>query len=536
MTKRLLIADTTLRDGAQTVGAHFSPDAKLKVAEQLVRLGVDCIEIGTPVAAPGELETAARAGELLKDAPVLLAAFARAREGDIDLAFEGVGRHPHSMLNLLTSVSDIHIESKFKSDRGRMLEVFAKMVRYGAGRGFHKLLVYLEDGTRTDFSYLAELVSAFVEAGADIVSIPDTVGYVNSPRKYAEIFARLLAEVPAARRVLLSAHTHNDKGLAVANALAAIEAGAGMVECTVNGLGERAGNASLGALLLCLHGSPGGAFSASDYGVETGVCLKEYARTAVLVGELSGLGVNYNEPLVGSAVVTTTAGIHQDGMLKDRRTYLCYDPESFGVEAGHRLITFNVQSGLKGITKVLADLGIGVEKAVAERIYEQVILLAQQKTPSTEDIRAIAMDVIEDGEHIIELSICKAESGVLPSSAEVVLRRRDTGETLRGIGYGDGPFSAFMDVTCALLGLDAQILDYHDVVVGQGRDSQMQAFVRCAIAGVTYQGRGVSTDIVQAGCRAFMKCVNRHLQQKIGPTHAPISGPPAAKLPLSPAR
>lgn len=511
--RKIKIADTTLRDGAQTIGVHFTVESKLQIASQLAKLGVDVIEIGCPVGSPQELEVAKKAAEQLKNEKLSLAAFARAKERDIDAAWEGVGRHPKPLLALLTSVSDIHLEKKFNSGRKEMLEKFSEMIRYGKKVGFKDILVYLEDGTRTDYPYIKELVSAFVQAGAKTVSIPDTVGFVNSPEKYGEIFSSLIRDLDL-KNITLSAHTHNDKGLAVANALAALRGGAGQIECTVNGLGERAGNASLGAVLLNLYSQDAGKWSSVDYGVKTGVNLKEYAATARMVGELGGLGVAGNEPVVGSSVYTTAAGIHQDGILKDRATYFCFDPTIFGVDSSEKLITFNMQSGLKGIIKVLKDMGIECERKTAEKIYEQVILLAQQKTPSPEDIRVIALDIMEESDAIIDLKICKATTGIVPCSAEVVLERVADKSTLRGIGYGDGPFSAFMDITCDLLGLQAKIKDYHDIVVGEGRQAQMQCFVACEIEGKVYRGRGVSTDIVTAGCRAFMKCVNSYFREQ----------------------
>ncbi|MBF0246234.1 MAG: hypothetical protein HQL31_13370 [Planctomycetes bacterium] len=424
-----------------------------------------------------------------------------------------MGRHPHAQLNLLTRVSDIHIESKFSSNRDKILDIFCDKIKFGRSVGFKKILVYLEDGTRTDLSYLKELVLAFTGSGAKIISIPDTVGFVNDPEKYGEIFSRLLGELSLPEKTVLSAHTHNDKGLAVANALAAVRHGAGMVECTVNGLGERAGNASMGAILMSLHPDDPGCWASTDYGVSTSLRLEEYGRTAVLVGELGGMGLHPNEPLVGESVFTTAAGIHQDGVMKNQNTYICLRPERFGVDVSNRLITFNVQSGVKGIMKTLSDMGLVVDKDQAQKVYDQVILLAQQKTPSKEDLRVIAMEVLESHDSIVELKVCKSQSGVFPCSSEVVLRLTSENRVLRGIGYGDGPFAAFMDIVCELLHLNANILDYHDIVVGQGREAQMQCFIRCTIGSGTYNGRGVSTDLVQAGCRAFMKCVNDHLQE-----------------------
>ena len=512
--RRLYIADTTLRDGAQTIGCHFTLEGKLQVAEQLIRLGVDVIEVGTPIASPQELETAQAAARQFYNEKVTLSAFARAKEIDIEHAFEGIGSHPQAMLALLTSVSDIHIDSKFKKTREEMLPAFVKQIHYAKKVGFKKIMVYLEDGTRTDFDYVKALVSAFVEAGANIISIPDTVGFVNDPQQYGKIFSRLLKELTLPEGVLLSAHTHNDKGLAVANALAAIQHGAQQVECTINGLGERAGNASLGALLLNLYTEEAGRWSSTDYGVSTQIDLKEYARTAKMVGDLSSMGVNYNEPLMGSAVCTTAAGIHQDGVLKNKKTYFCYQPETFGINMENRYLSFNMLSGMKGIVAALTDMGFKLDQTLQEKIYEQVIILAQQKAPSVEDIRAIALDVVSEKNPLVKLRVCKVSSGVSPCTAEVVLLKVKSGESLRGIGYGDGPFAAFMDIACELLHIDAKVLNYHDTVVGEGRESQMQAYVSIEIEGKAYLGRGVSTDIVLAGCRAFMKSVNEYLRNQ----------------------
>lgn len=512
--RRILIADTTLRDGAQTIGIHFAVDSKLQIAQQLVRLGVDVIEIGTPIASENELKTAQEASQLLKNDPVTLAAFARAKDIDIDMAWKGVKDHPKAMLALLTSVSDIHLSSKFKKGRLEMLKIFSQKIEYARSVGFKKVMVYLEDGTRADFEYVRSLVEAFIDAGAATISIPDTVGFVNAPEKYGEIYSKLREEIKIPKGVLLSSHTHNDKGLGVANALAALSHGADQVECTINGVGERAGNASLGALLLNLYGPDSGQWASKDYALQTGIKLKEYARTATMVADLGGLGINYNEPLMGHAVYTTAAGIHQDGIIKNKGTYFCLEPEAFGLSTKDKLLSFNMLSGLKGIVKALDGLGLHYEKGINEKIYEQVILLAQQKAPSIDDIKAIALDVSEEKASIIELEICKVSSGVIPCTAEVVLKNTEEEKTYRGIGYGDGPFAAFMDIACELLNLKARVLNYHDTVVGMGRDSQMQCYIECSIEDEAYHGRGVSTDIVQAGCKAFMKCVNAYLAEK----------------------
>ena len=510
--RRVYIADTTLRDGAQTIGAHFTVESKIQVILQLIKLGVDVIEIGTPIASPQELETAKLAAETFKNEDVILSVFARAKKIDIDHAWEGIGAYPKGMLALLTSVSDIHLDAKFQKTREEMLEYFCEQIRYAKEIGFKRILVYLEDGTRTDFEYVQTLVSSFAEAGGDIISIPDTVGFVNDPVAYGRLFSQLKESLDLPAHVQLSAHTHNDKSLAVANALAAIQHGADQIECTINGLGERAGNASLGAMLLNLYADESGNWSSTDYGVETNINVSEYARTATLVGDLGGMGINYNEPLMGSAVCTTAAGIHQDGVLKNKHTYFCYDPERFGISMENKLLTFNMLSGMKGIISVLNDMGLDLDKETQGKIYEQTILLAQQKSPSIEDIRAIALDVVQGGKPIIELKVCKVSSGVTPCTAEVVMKHADAEETMRGMGYGDGPFAAFMDITCDILKLDAKILNYHDTVVGEGRESQMQCYIECEIAGRPYNGRGVSTDIVLAGCRAFMKCANAYLK------------------------
>lgn len=514
--KRVLIADTTLRDGAQTIGVQFTPEAKMRVIEHLISLGIDIIEVGTPIASPQEFDVAKTAAEKFADAPVILSAFARAKEIDIQHAWDAIGSHPNGMLAMLTSVSDVHIESKFKSDRATMLEYFKKMVLYAKEVGFKKILIYLEDGTRAEPSYVIELVRTFVELDCDIISIPDTVGFVNSPKKYGEIYSTLYKEIDIPEKTVLSSHTHNDKGLAVANALAAIEGGAKMVEGTINGIGERAGNASLGAILLNLYSDDAGNWASEDYQIETNINLAQYAKTAQLVGDLCGIGINSNEPLVGKSVCTTAAGIHQDGVIKNKKTYFCFEPEKFGVSTENKLLSFNMLSGLKGIIQALDEMGLSFEKEQYEKIYEQVILLAQQKEPSRDDIKAIALDISEDKDLHVELLYCRASSGIVPCSAEVVLKKTGEDQRLRGIGFGDGPFAAFIDICSDLLEIDVVIQNYHDSVVGKGRESQMQTYIECTIMGETYNGRGVSTDIVQAGCRAFMKCVNRYFRMKEG--------------------
>jgi len=372
------IFDTTLRDGEQSPGFSMNVEEKLRLAGQLEELGVDVIEAGFPIASPGGLEAVRAVSRRTQRCRV--AALARAKQGDVDAALRALEPATRPRLHVFLATSDLHLHYKLRMSRAEALEAIAGMVRYGRER-CPEVEFSAEDASRTDVEFLCDAMAAAAEAGATILNIPDTTGY-SVPEEYGELFRRVRARVGRPEEIILSAHCHNDLGLAVANSLAAVRAGARQVECTVNGIGERAGNASLEEIVVAL------AVRQASFGARTSVCLEKIYPTSRLLSEITGVAVPPNKAVVGANAFAHEAGIHQDGVIKNPLTYEIIPPQAVGVPA--RRLVLGKHSGRNALRLRLQELGFTVSDQELADCYRQVMTLADEaKQVKDRDLLAV---------------------------------------------------------------------------------------------------------------------------------------------------
>src|SRR6516162_7697081 len=377
------IFDTTLRDGEQSPGFSMNTEEKIRMARQLAKLGVDIIEAGFPISSRGDLEAVQNVAREVRDVPI--AALARAKKLDVDAAIEALLPAASSRLHVFLATSDLHLQVKLHMTREQALEAITTMVRYGR-QHVAEVEFSAEDAGRTDIDYLCQVCKAAVDAGATILNLPDTVGYAV-PEEYAAMFLRVREYLGDAPGVTLSAHCHDDLGLAVANSLAAVRAGVRQIECTVNGIGERAGNAALEEVAVAL------AVRKESFGLATNLKLKELYKSSRLLTEITGAHVAPNKAVVGANAFAHEAGIHQDGIIKNPLTYEIISPEAVGVPA--RSLVLGKHSGRHALRQTLEDLGYSPSDAELVECYRRVTTFADQtKQVRARDIMAIAHQVI----------------------------------------------------------------------------------------------------------------------------------------------
>ena len=380
------IFDTTLRDGEQSPGFSMNTEEKIRMAQQLAKLGVDTIEAGFPISSRGDLEAVQAVAREVRDVPI--AALARAKKMDLDAAIEALEPAASSRLHVFLATSDLHLKVKLNMTRAQALEAITAMVRYGR-RQVAEVEFSAEDAGRTDIGYLCQVCEAAVDAGATILNLPDTVGYAV-PEEYGAMFLRVREYLGDAEGVTLSAHCHDDLGMAVANSLAAVRAGVRQIECTINGIGERAGNASLEEIAVAL------AVRKESFGVTTNIKLDQLFPASRMLTEITGAQVAPNKAVVGANAFAHEAGIHQDGIIKNPLTYEIISPETVGVPS--RSLVMGKHSGRNALRVSLRDLGFAPSDAELAEIYRRVTSLADQsKTVRPRDILGIAHEVIRRG-------------------------------------------------------------------------------------------------------------------------------------------
>jgi len=512
---RLIIFDTTLRDGEQSPGASMNLAEKLEIALALKDLGVDVIEAGFPLASPGDFE-AVQAISREVVGPTICG-LARCNAADIDRAWQALADCPRPRIHVFLATSAIHREFKLHMAKEeiirRAVEGVQRAKSYCADVEFSP-----EDASRTELDFLAEVVEKAVDAGATTINIPDTVGYAV-PSQYAATIRYLKENVPGIDNVILSVHCHDDLGLAVANSLAALLEGGRQVECTINGLGERAGNCSLEEIVMAVR-------TRSDYfGLQTTINTKRLFPTSRLVSRVTGIQVQRNKAIVGQNAFAHEAGIHQDGMLKERRTYEIMLPEDVGF---HRTeLVLGKHSGRHALRQRISDLGYHLNDEQLQKVFEAFKGLADRKKEIYDaDIEALAEAAIHSGPAIwtLEAVTCNAGSGTVPSAA-VVLWHKD-GTLFRDANVGDGPVDAVFKTIERITGIDLCLREYHVRSVTVGEDAQGEAQIEAEHHGRILRGRAVSTDIIEASALAFLQCINRALlrqQLKINPQTEEVS-------------
>ena len=496
---QIIIFDTTLRDGEQSPGCSMNTREKLEVARALTELGVDVIEAGFPVASPGDFEAVSRIAERFGDRTTICA-LARCRPQDIERAKAALAGAARRRIHVFLATSAIHREFKLKMDKAQIIEHAVGSVR--SAKEFTDDIEFSpEDAARTELDFLCEVVERAIEAGATTVNIPDTVGYAT-PTHYFRVISHLKQHVPNIGRAVISTHCHDDLGLAVANSLAAIEAGARQVECTINGLGERAGNAALEEVVMALR-------TRSDYyGVHTKINTRKLYPVSHLVSSITGMKVQRNKAIVGQNAFAHEAGIHQHGMLQDRSTYEIMRPEDVGY-VGQNLV-LGKHSGRHAFRDRVAQLGFQLEEADLQRAFDDFIALADKKKEIYDaDILALIENQITDAPDRWKLISfhTSAGSSAVPTAT---LQLQYQSEPVRcDAATGDGPIDAVFKAMERIIELNTRLEEFDVRSVSQGKDAMGEVRVTIHADGRQYQGKGVSTDIIEASAHAYLKALNK---------------------------
>jgi 2-isopropylmalate synthase len=500
---RVLIFDTTLRDGEQSPGISLNAQEKLEIAQQLARLGVDVIEAGFPITSPGDFE-AVREISRNVDGPVICA-LARTVASDIDRVWEAVRDATRPRIHMVIATSDLHIEHKLQTTRQDVLGQARAAVAH-AKQYVEDVEFSCEDGFRSDREFMAKVIATAIAEGATTINVADTVGYAT-PEEYASMFTDLYQRVPALGDVVVSAHCHDDLGLAVANSLAGLQAGCRQVECAINGLGERAGNASLEEIVMLLH------TRAPYLGLTAGIDTTEIARTSRLVSRLTGYPVQPNKAIVGRNAFAHESGIHQDGVLKERTTYEIMDATSIGLDAN--LIVLGKHSGRHALQQGLSELGFEVSGQALNTAFKRFKEIADKKKQVTAmDLEALVTDELRDEIAGYELEWFDVEaSSRRPPHATVCVCTPD-GEDAVGSFSGDGPVDAIFRAINAATGVDARLREFRVDAVTGGQDALGETSVVLAVGGVVGSGQGVSTDILEAGARAYVRALSNALRRQ----------------------
>ncbi|MBN1493878.1 MAG: 2-isopropylmalate synthase [Candidatus Omnitrophica bacterium] len=501
--RRVYIFDTTLRDGEQSPGASMTPEEKIKVAEQLERLNVDIIEAGFPAASPGEIEAIQMISKKVKK-PVI-AGLARMRKGDIDAACEALKFAKKKKIHVFLATSPIHRKYKLKMEKAEILDTVTKMITYAANY-FDDIEYSPEDATRTERDFLAEVVKTAIAAGATAINIPDTVGY-TLPEEFGTLIAYLVEKNPSlGKKVVLSVHCHNDLGLASANSLSAILNGANQVECTVNGIGERAGNASLEEVVMTLKTRQ------QVYHADTMINVGEIMKSSKIVSNMTGITVQPNKAVVGRNAFSHEAGIHQDGILKKRQTYEIMDPKDIGLTETR--LVMGKHSGRHAFKTQLVRLGFDLNDQQVEKAFAAFKVLAdRKKNIYDEDIEAIVQDQIAQSLSAWHLEYLKVNVETDKPPMAVIRIKKDS-EERTSQSSGDGPVDACYKAIEKVTGVKAKLVDYSIHSVTSGKDALGEVSVKVAHGANEYSGRGASTDVIEASVKAYLVAINKILVKK----------------------
>ena len=495
------IFDTTLRDGEQSPGATLNHQEKLEIARNLQAMGVDVIEAGFPITSQGDFEAVRAISHELETATV--AGLARCVPRDIDRAGEALKGATNTRIHVFCATSKIHREHKLKKAIGEIIKLSVASVEQ-ARQYTDNVEFSPEDGSRTELDVLVEITQAVVEAGATTVNIPDTVGYAV-PEEYGHIFKYVREKLPMLdeKNVYLSSHCHNDLGLAVANSLSAMQNGCRQIECTINGIGERAGNASLEEIIMAMR-------TRADYydQFKTNINPKRLFPLSRMVSNFTGLQVQRNKAIVGENAFAHEAGIHQDGMLKNRNTYEIMDPRDIGVPESK--LVLGKHSGRHALAERIKELGYTIEGELLERVYEAFKDLADKKKEVyDEDIEAILDEELDSARELWELVRFQVTSGTGVIATATVVLRDTTGEERLEAATGDGPIDAIYSAIQAATKVQATLEDYVTRGVTGGKDAQGEVSVRIRHRDKSVRGRGVSTDVVEAAAKAYLAAINR---------------------------
>ena len=497
-SSRVIIFDTTLRDGEQSPGFSMNLDEKLRMAEALAALGVDVMEAGFPIASPGDFESVQRIAQSIKG-PVITG-LARSAPGDITRAGEAIRAAERKRIHTFISTSPLHMKYKLRMEPEAVLEAVTNSVTLA--RNFTDDVEWsAEDGTRTEIDFLCRCVEAAIKAGATTINIPDTVGYAV-PEDMVRIFSTVRARVPGADQIILSTHCHNDLGLAVANTLAAVQGGARQIECTINGIGERAGNASLEEVVMAIRTRP----DSNPY--KNNIETTRILRTSKLLSTITGFDVQPNKAIVGRNAFAHESGIHQDGMLKNAATYEIMTPESVGWQKTS--LVMGKHSGRAAFRDKLNALGYGEigDNALNDAFKRFKDLADRKKIVYDEDIVALVDDEVVRSHEAIKFVSLEVWAGS-KDRPRAVLELEIDGEVKSADERGDGPVDAAFNAVRTIFPHDAELQLFSVGAVTEGTDAQARCTVRLAEEGKSVDGQGADTDTIVAAVRAYIHALNK---------------------------
>jgi 2-isopropylmalate synthase len=495
--QRVFIFDTTLRDGEQSPGASMNPDEKLRIARQLEKLGVDIIEAGFPVASEGDFDSVRQIAREVRGCQI--AALARANAADIDRAWEAVSGAASPRIHTFISSSDIHLKYQLRKTRAEVLKEAVAAVthacRYTKNVEFSPM-----DATRSDRDYLCEMVEAVIAAGATTVNIPDTVGYAV-PGEFGDLITTLFKRVSNIHQAVISVHCHNDLGLATANALAAVKNGARQVECTINGIGERAGNSAMEELVMALK-------TRKDlFGLQTGIKTEFIHQTSRLLTQITGIAVQPNKAIVGANAFAHESGIHQDGLIKEKITYEIMTPQSVGISDTH--IVLGKHSGRHALMNRLKEMGYVMSEEQIKRIFVRFKELADvKKEVFDEDLEAIVYEETSRGQERYRFLYLNVVSGSVAVPTATMQIEVD-GEMIQEAGFGVGPVDAIFTAIRKITKTNYPLLKYAVNAVTGGTDAQGEVMVQLKFDGRSAVGRGAHPDILVASAKAYINALNR---------------------------
>ena len=507
---KVIVFDTTLRDGEQSPGASMNTGEKMRLAVQLEKLGVDVLEAGFPAASEGDFEAVAQIAGVVKNIEV--AALARTHKDDIDRAWAAIRHAKKPRIHTFLATSDIHMKYKLKMTREEVVKTAYEAVKYA--KSFTDNVEFsAEDGSRSDRDFLCWVFETAIKAGATTLNLPDTVGYAI-PQEFGELVEYVIAHTANIHKAVLSVHCHNDLGLATANTIAAISAGARQAEVTINGIGERAGNTSLEEVVMALHTRP------NFLPVSTNINTKHIYPTSRLVSMITGIMVQPNKAIVGANAFAHEAGIHQDGMLKNPMTYEIMKPETIGLSTSK--LVLGKHSGRHALRSHLKELGYDLSDEELKLVFKKFKELADKKKHILdEDLEAIVTESVFHTSDVLSLEYVRVSSGtdVKPKAS---VKLKINGKAEHGIGYGNGPIDAAYNIIAKLTETRSELLRFSVSAISGGMDAQGEVTVRLKENGVVALGRGIDPDIITASAKAYINGLNRLEYLKANPVEIKV--------------
>ena len=502
--RKINIFDTTLRDGEQSAGVNLNFSEKMEVAKQLERLGVDIMEAGFPASSKGDFRAVKEIAEEIKGCSVT--GLSRSNMKEIDISWDALKGGAEPRLHLFIATSPIHMTHKLKMSPDQVVETAVEAIKY-AKKKFPIVQFSAEDACRTDLPFLARIVKEAIDAGASVVNIPDTVGYIT-PKEYGEVFTYLKENVPNIEKAKLSAHCHDDLGMAVANSLSAIEHGADQIEGTINGIGERAGNASIEEVAVALH------IRNDFYQAKTGLTLNEIKRTSMLVSKLTGMVIPANKAVVGKNAFAHESGIHQDGVLKEKTTYEIISPELVGVPSNSMVL--GKHSGRHAFRNRMKELGYEMSEEEVNRVFVAFKELADKKKEITdEDLMALMTEErLGNAASYYEISSLQVQYGTNHVPTATIKMKTPDGEEIQDASTGSGSVEAIYNTLERMINSPVRLEDYRIQSNTGGRDALAEVFVKIQFKGISSSGRGTAQDVLEASAKAYINAVNRVLLQE----------------------